>query len=52
MGKSKKKPDKRRFDKTAYENRGTDANRNEWLDEEGARIVAEAMTVDQKPKRK
>lgn len=43
MAKKKKKPDKRRFDKAAYVNRGVDANRNEWWDEEDARIVGEAM---------
>ena len=56
MGKKKKKPDKRRFDKAAYVNRGVDANRNEWWDEEDARIVGEAMdeakALDQKPERK
>ena len=51
-GKSKKKkPDKRRFDKAAYENRGVDANRNEWWDEEEARLLAEAM-ADSDPERK
>lgn len=39
----KKKPDKRRFDQAAYVNRGVDANRNEWWDEEEARLLAEAM---------
>jgi hypothetical protein len=40
MGK-KKKPDKRRFGDAAYVNRGVDANRYEWWDEEDARIVGE-----------
>jgi len=40
---AKKKPDKRRHNPSAYVNRGVDANRNEWWDEEDARCLAEAM---------
>ena len=38
-------PPKRKFNKSAYVNRGVDANRSEWLDEEGAREVAEGMEM-------
>ena len=47
MGKKKKKPDKRRHNPSAYVNRGVDANRYEWWDEDGARIVAEEMARSQ-----
>lgn len=40
---AKKKPNKRRHNPSAYVNRGPDANRSEWWDEEDARIIAEEM---------
>jgi len=43
MGKRKRKQGKRRFNESAYVNRGVDANRSEWWDEEDARVLAEAM---------
>jgi hypothetical protein len=46
----KKKPDKRRFGDSATVNRGVDANRNEWWDEEDARIVAEETEKAEKHK--
>ena len=40
---AKKKPNKRRHNPSAYVNRGPDANRSEWWDEEDARIISEEM---------